>query len=125
MILIGCDFHPSWQQVCWLDRETGETPEECKLVHAPGEVENFYRRFAVPTLIGMEATGNCQWFVELVTVLEGMTSGLEMRPRSALATHGNRSTTGGTPRSCYGCWWKDGFRESGRRRASNETTGSC
>ncbi len=68
MILIGCDFHPSWQQVCWLDTETGET-EENKVVHAPGEAEKFYRRFAAPALIGMEATGNCQWFVELLEKL--------------------------------------------------------
>jgi transposase len=68
MILIGCDFHPSWQQVCWLDTETGET-EEQKVVHAPGEAERFYRRFAAPARIGMEATGNCQWFLELVTAL--------------------------------------------------------
>ena len=33
MMIIGCDFHPSWQQVCWLDTETGETGER-KLVHA-------------------------------------------------------------------------------------------
>ena len=68
MILIGCDFHPSWQQVCWVDTETGET-EEHKLVHAPGEAEKFYRRFAAPALIGMESTGNCQWFVEMVVGL--------------------------------------------------------
>ncbi len=68
MVLIGCDFHPSWQQVCWLDTETGET-EENKVVHAPGEAEKFYRRFAAPALIGMEATGNCQWFVELLEKL--------------------------------------------------------
>jgi transposase len=65
MILIGCDFHPSWQQVCWLDRNTGET-EEKKLIHTPGEVERFYRQFPAPALVGMESTGNCQWFVELV-----------------------------------------------------------
>jgi len=68
MILIGCDFHPSWQQVCWVDTDTGET-EERKLVHAPGETEKFYRRFAAPARIGMESTGNCQWFVELMTAL--------------------------------------------------------
>jgi transposase len=68
MILIGCDFHPSWQQVCWLDKETGET-EERKLVHAPGEAERFYRRFPAPVLVGMESTGNCQWFVDLLTGL--------------------------------------------------------
>ena len=68
MMLIGCDFHPSWQQVCWLDTQTGETAEQ-KLVHAPGEAERFYRRFPAPALIGMESTGNCQWFVEMVTGL--------------------------------------------------------
>ena len=68
MIVIGCDFHPSWQQVCWVDTETGETGEH-RLVHAPGEVEQFYRRFATPARIGMEATGNCQWFVDLIVKL--------------------------------------------------------
>jgi transposase len=68
MVLIGCDFHPSWQQVCWVDTDTGET-EEHKLAHAAGQAEKFYRRFAAPALIGMEATGNCQWFVELLEAL--------------------------------------------------------
>ena len=65
MIIIGCDFHPSWQQVSWVDTETGETGE-AKLEHATGEAERFYRGMPVPSLIGMEATGNSQWFVELV-----------------------------------------------------------
>ena len=66
MMLIGCDFHPSWQQVCWVDAATGET-EEKKLVHASGEAERFYQQLSTPALIGMESTGNCQWFVDLVT----------------------------------------------------------
>ncbi len=68
MVLIGCDFHPSWQQVSWLDQCTGETRDQ-KLVHAPGEVEKFYRQFSAGTVIGMEATGNCQWFLELMASL--------------------------------------------------------
>ena len=66
MILIGCDFHPSWQQVCWVDTITGET-EEKKLVHGSGEAERFYRQLSGPALIGMESTGNSQWFVEMAT----------------------------------------------------------
>jgi len=65
MIIIGCDFHPSWQQVAWLDRETGETGEQ-KLVHGSGEAQPFYKQLPRPALVGMEATGNCQWFIELV-----------------------------------------------------------
>jgi transposase len=68
MMIIGCDYHPSWQQICWLDTATAETGEQ-KLEHASGEAEKFYRQLPGPALIGMESTGNCQWFVELVTRL--------------------------------------------------------
>src|SRR6202790_373877 len=68
MVLIGCDFHPSWQQVCWLNQETGET-EDVKLAHEPGATEKFYRQFSVGARIGMEATGNCQWFLESLAKL--------------------------------------------------------
>src|SRR5205823_459590 len=62
------DFHPSWQQVSWLDTETGETGEQ-KLVQASGDAERFYRQVAAPALIGMEATGNCHWLVDLLSEL--------------------------------------------------------
>jgi transposase len=65
MMIIGCDFHPSWQQIAWLETETGETGER-KLVHATGEAREFYRQLAEPVLVGMEATGNSQWFIEMV-----------------------------------------------------------
>jgi hypothetical protein len=42
MMIIGCDYHPSWQQICWVDTVTGETGE-VKLEHASGEAEKFYR----------------------------------------------------------------------------------
>jgi transposase len=65
MMIIGCDFHPSWQQISWLDTESGDCGER-KLVHASGDAKMFYQQLAAPVLIGMEATGNSQWFVELV-----------------------------------------------------------
>jgi transposase len=65
MMIIGCDFHPSWQQITWVDTETGETGEQ-KLVHASDDAKRFYQQLAAPVLIGMEATGNSQWFIELV-----------------------------------------------------------
>jgi len=68
MVLIGCDFHPSWQQVSWLNRETGECGDQ-RLVHEAGGVEKFYRQFPAGSQIGMEATGNCQWFVQLLNCL--------------------------------------------------------
>jgi transposase len=68
MMIIGCDFHPSWQQVSWLDTETGETGEQ-KLVQSSGDAERFYRQLAAPALIGIEATGNCHWLVDLLAEL--------------------------------------------------------
>ncbi len=35
-------------------------------MHAAGEAKQFYQQVAAPALIGMEATGNSQWFIELV-----------------------------------------------------------
>jgi transposase len=67
MRIIGCDYHPSWQQICWLETTTGETGEQ-KLEHASGEAERFYRQLSEPALIGMESTGNCQWFVEMLAL---------------------------------------------------------
>src|SRR6266849_6393333 len=65
MMIIGCDFHPSWQQIAWLDSETGETGER-KLVHAAGDAQAFYQQLAAPARLGMEDTGNSKWFIELV-----------------------------------------------------------
>ncbi len=63
MIIVGCDFHPSWQQVAVLDAETGEVTER-KLVNGDGEAERFYKQLPVPSLIGLEACGNSQWLLE-------------------------------------------------------------
>ena len=61
MKIVGCDFHPSYQQIAVLDTETGEVVEK-KLMHAHGEAEKFYGELERPALIGMEATGNALWF---------------------------------------------------------------
>ena len=64
MKIVGCDFHPSWQQVAVFDAETGEIAE-LKLLNGDGEAERFYRELEAPALIGIEACGNSQWFIEL------------------------------------------------------------
>jgi transposase len=65
MIIVGCDFHPSWQQVAVVDTDTGEMTEH-KLVNGDGEAERFYRRLPAPSLVGIEACGNSQWFIDLL-----------------------------------------------------------
>jgi transposase len=68
MTIVGCDFHPSYQQVAVLGTETGEV-EEHQLAHATADGEPFYRQLARPALVGMEAVGNSQWFVWLLEQL--------------------------------------------------------
>lgn len=68
MMIVGCDFHPRWQQVAVYDTETGEI-DECRLMNGNGEAERFYRELASPALVGVEACGNSQWFVDLVRSL--------------------------------------------------------
>lgn len=68
MMIIGCDFHPRFQQVAYVDRETGECGE-LRLSH-PDEAERFYRSLAGRQVrIGMEATGNFRWFRVLMQAL--------------------------------------------------------
>jgi transposase len=65
MLIIGCDFHPGFQQVAIFDKRTGEY-EEKRLSH-PGEAEQFYRSLAGREVrVGMEACGHYPWFERLL-----------------------------------------------------------
>lgn len=66
MRIIGCDFHPSWQMISWLDTETGDSGER-KLMHASGEAQQFYQGLRGAVRVGLESTGNSHWFVDMVT----------------------------------------------------------
>lgn len=60
MIIIGVDYHPSFQQIAWVDKETGECGEQ-QLNHSEGEAEKFYRHLqlqGIDVRVGMEATGH-------------------------------------------------------------------
>lgn len=65
MKIVGCDFHPKWQQVAVFDTETGEIIEH-QLMNGSGEAEQFYRAVEPAALVGIEACGNSQWFLELL-----------------------------------------------------------
>lgn len=62
MIIIGCDFHPSGQQVFCVDRETGEVVGERWLEHRGEVVDQFYASWPAGTEVGVEASGNMLWF---------------------------------------------------------------
>jgi transposase len=65
MMIIGCDFHPRFQQIAFVDEETGEYGE--RHLNHPAEAEAFYRSVAGKQVrIGVEATGNFRWFRRLI-----------------------------------------------------------
>src|SRR5436853_2559443 len=71
MLIIGCDYHPSFQQIAYVDTETGELQER-RLEH-PEEAEKFYRELAAQGMkvrIGMEASGHARWFERLLAELK-------------------------------------------------------
>jgi transposase len=68
MVIIGCDFHPSFQQVAIFDKGTGEI-EQRRLSHRE-EAEQFYRALAGQAVrVGMEACGHYPWFERLLAEL--------------------------------------------------------
>ena len=70
MKIIGCDFHPSYQQIAMVDTETGELWEG-RLEHERGEARRFYEALQGQQVrVGMEAVGNAQWFERMLAALE-------------------------------------------------------
>jgi transposase len=65
MMIIGCDFHPRYQQIAMMDTETAELVER-RLEHGNGEAQAFYAGLAKPVRVGMEATGYAQWFERML-----------------------------------------------------------
>jgi len=71
MKIIGCDYHPGFQQIAFVDTETGELQGR-RLQH-PEEAENFYRELAPQgrkVRVGMEASGHARWFERLLAELQ-------------------------------------------------------
>ena len=67
-MIIGCDFHPSFQQIAYVDQETGEYGER-RLGHRE-EAVRFYRSLSGRQVrVGVEATGNDRWFRKLLSEL--------------------------------------------------------
>jgi len=70
MIIIGVDFHPEFQQIAWVDTDSGEFQE--KRIGHREEAEKFYRDLAAPGMkvrVGMEASGHARWFERLLAEL--------------------------------------------------------
>jgi transposase len=70
MTIEGCDYHPGFQQIAYVDSDTGELQER-RLGHRE-EAEKFYRDLAArgtKVRVGMEASGHARWFERLLAEL--------------------------------------------------------
>src|ERR1700676_848087 len=70
MLIIGCDYHPAFQQIAFVDTATGDCGER-RLEHRE-EAEKFYRELAARGMkvrVGMEASGQARWFERLLAEL--------------------------------------------------------
>jgi transposase len=70
MMIIGADYHPGFQQIAFVDTETGDCGEQ-RLEHCEGARE-FYRALAAQgkkVRVGMEASGHGRWFERLLAEL--------------------------------------------------------
>lgn len=70
MIMIGCDFHPGFEEIALLESETGRR-RQCWLSHAygPDAVRKFYAEIPKPVLVGLEASGYSLWYEEMLEEL--------------------------------------------------------
>ena len=71
MIIIGCDYHPGFQQIAFVETDTGEFRER-RLEHR-GVAEKFYRDLGTQgakVRIGMEASGHARWFERMLSELQ-------------------------------------------------------
>ena len=69
MKIIGCDFHPGYQQIAMLEEETGEVSERALSHGDQQEVRRFYASLPAPVRVGIEASGQSQWFERLLEEL--------------------------------------------------------
>jgi transposase len=70
MIIIGADYHPGFQQIAFVDMDSGEFQER-RLQHRE-EAERFYRELAAQGMqvgVGMEASGQARWLERLLSEL--------------------------------------------------------
>jgi len=62
MLIIGCDYHPSGQQVFGIDTESGEVFADRWIAHTGNELEEFYSGLPAGAVVGVECSGNMLWF---------------------------------------------------------------
>lgn len=60
MIIIGCDYHPGFQQIAWVNTETGELGERRQAVQLSQKRD----KFSSPSTKGLSCLKNVSWLLE-------------------------------------------------------------
>jgi hypothetical protein len=125
MIIIGSDYHPAFQQIAFVDTETGELQER-RLQHRE-EAEKFYRELATQgarVRVGMEASGHARWFEGLMSDL-----GFELWIGDAAEIrtngYGSRRRIARMHNCCCSCYWRIAFHRFGYPVERIEICGNC
>jgi len=65
MRIVGCDLHAKQQAIAMVDSDTGEFIEKT-LSTRGNAVREFYAALEGPVIVGIEATGAMQCFLEML-----------------------------------------------------------
>lgn len=117
MKIIGVDLHTRQQTIAMLDEQTGELVEK-QLSHEGEAVREFYAGLPKPVLVGLEATGSMQWFLQLLEGL-GIEFALGILRRSGRRNRVSRKTIAAMRACCSHCWRKIVFPRFGCLPVSN------
>ena len=70
MLIIGCDYHPGFQQIAFVDTETGEWANgDWLTAKKPSSSTETLKQRNVTVRLGMEASGHSRWFERLLREL--------------------------------------------------------
>src|SRR5229473_2688727 len=97
MQIIGCDYHPGFQQIAFVDTETGELQE--RRVQHREEAEKFYRDLAAQGMkvrVGWGGTGQRGGFDGCLPSYS-LSYGSETPPRSVRGGYASRRRTARMP----------------------------
>ena len=123
MLIMGCDFHPRFQQIAMMDAETGELVER-RLEHENGEARAFYASLPKPVLVGMEAPGYAQWFGRMLAEFgHELWIGHASEIRAGVVR--KQKTDARDASTCCACCWRSGFHGFGYRLRPSGTHGNC
>ena len=125
MIIIGADYHPGFQQIAFVDTDTGEFQER-RLEHRE-EAEKFYRDLGAQganVRVGMEASGHARWFERLLSELQfelWIGDAAEIRTKRVRKQKTDRQDA----QLILRLMMKDDFRRSGYRAGRIAICGNC